>query len=244
MKLKFMAAAIAALAISSTAHATIGDTSATNADLVLLVGTNDGQTYARNLGLLSTFLAGDASTETFNAPTGSIYSSTITGTPIFFGLVATDGTNLYASIPTSVWTGVSGAALTSALATASGIPFGFTNLDASYANANGVEYTGNSGNTNDSTNAQEILSLAAHGSLTSFTGAESTYTESFSEVTPPSGRGNVSTAAITGSWTFNTTTGAVVWDQPSAVPLPAAAWFLGSGLLGLVGIGRRRSNAA
>jgi hypothetical protein len=28
--------------------------------------------------------------------------------------------------------------------------------------------------------------------------------------------------------------------NPAAVPIPAAAWLLGSGLLGLAGIGRRR----
>ena len=31
---------------------------------------------------------------------------------------------------------------------------------------------------------------------------------------------------------------------PAAVPLPAAVWLLGSGLLGLVGVARRKSNAA
>jgi hypothetical protein len=41
------------------------------------------------------------------------------------------------------------------------------------------------------------------------------------------------TLASNGLLTFNAST-------PSAVPLPAAAWLFGSGLLGLVGVGRRR----
>ncbi len=34
-----------------------------------------------------------------------------------------------------------------------------------------------------------------------------------------------------------------VTNPTTAVPLPAAVWLLGSGLLGLVGVGRRRSIA-
>lgn len=43
-------------------------------------------------------------------------------------------------------------------------------------------------------------------------------------------------------WTLNASTGAVTWNvaSPAAVPVPAAAWLLGSGLLGLVGVARRR----
>jgi hypothetical protein len=40
---------------------------------------------------------------------------------------------------------------------------------------------------------------------------------------------------VTGNWTI---TGVV-----SAVPVPAAAWLFGSGLLGLVGVARRRRAA-
>lgn len=46
-----------------------------------------------------------------------------------------------------------------------------------------------------------------------------------------------------GFW-FLSSTGELSYDIPtSAVPLPAAVWLLGSGLLGLAGIGRRRSAA-
>lgn len=39
-------------------------------------------------------------------------------------------------------------------------------------------------------------------------------------------------------------TGGILLGAPAAVPLPAAAWLFGSGVLGLVGIARRRFNAA
>ncbi len=43
--------------------------------------------------------------------------------------------------------------------------------------------------------------------------------------------------ASNGTLTYN------IEGAPAAVPLPAAAWLFGSGLLGLVGIGRRKSKA-
>jgi hypothetical protein len=41
-----------------------------------------------------------------------------------------------------------------------------------------------------------------------------------------------------GSWSFDGA--ALTYGAPSAVPVPAAAWLFGSGLLGLVGIARRK----
>jgi hypothetical protein len=52
-------------------------------------------------------------------------------------------------------------------------------------------------------------------------------------------------AALGGTWSSydtgdftNTYEGAII--NPSAVPVPAALWLFGSGLLGLVGVARRR----
>jgi hypothetical protein len=47
------------------------------------------------------------------------------------------------------------------------------------------------------------------------------------------------------TWTLSAT-GDLVYSVPgaSAVPLPAAVWLLGSGLLGLAGVGRRKSKSA
>lgn len=60
-----------------------------------------------------------------------------------------------------------------------------------------------------------------------------------------SSAGDASTfAQIAGFWSLSNS-GQLTWNAASAaVPVPAAIWLLGSGLLGLVGVGRRRNNAS
>ena len=47
--------------------------------------------------------------------------------------------------------------------------------------------------------------------------------------------------ATPSSWTFTTTAGSSYSMSVTAVPVPAAVWLFGSGLIGLVGIARRKS---
>lgn len=56
------------------------------------------------------------------------------------------------------------------------------------------------------------------------------------------GPGNATT--ITSTLNVSLTANGLVYSTPSAVPLPAAVWLLGSGLLGLAGVGRRKNKAA
>ena len=47
-----------------------------------------------------------------------------------------------------------------------------------------------------------------------------------------------------GQWSVDMTAGTLTYTNPTVVPVPAAVWLLGSGLIGLVGIARRKKVAA
>lgn len=47
-----------------------------------------------------------------------------------------------------------------------------------------------------------------------------------------------------GQWSVDMTAGTLTYTNPTVVPVPAAVWLLGSGLIGLVGIARRQKVAA
>ncbi len=81
------------------------------------------------------------------------------------------------------------------------------------------------------------------GDKTDKIGAGSVYFESLSAA-------DGSATLFSGTWTlsFNAAAGqataaTLTWN-PTAVPLPAAVWLLGSGLMGLAGVGRRRKITA
>lgn len=69
----------------------------------------------------------------------------------------------------------------------------------------------------------------------SFTNDPNTFALVTSKLTGAAGGDGKFTLASNGTLTFNAP------QAPAAVPVPAAAWLFGSGLLGLVGIGRRRA---
>jgi hypothetical protein len=54
------------------------------------------------------------------------------------------------------------------------------------------------------------------------------------------GQGGINTATATPEFTVSLTSSGLTYTAISTVPLPAAVWLLGSGLLGLVGVARRK----
>jgi hypothetical protein len=93
----------------------------------------------------------------------------------------------------------------------------------------GTYFLAISGNGNAPQNAFGFLNEDPNNQLTEFDGLSFVY-----ELDHFQGNGFV-------SFDYNLTLGGTVATTPSAVPVPAAAWLFGSGLLGLVGVARRRS---
>jgi hypothetical protein len=96
-------------------------------------------------------------------------------------------------------------------------------------------YVGTALKTSDGANASSFVANGLIGTALTFyqyakTGFTSTTKTAFSNA-----QGN-------GTWNLSAA-GDLVYSipAPSSVPLPAAVWLLGSGLLGLAGVGRRRS---
>ncbi len=85
--------------------------------------------------------------------------------------------------------------------------------------------------------------------LADLTGTDTSSQLYFDQLTTPNGTTGLATV-LAGQWTlaFNgasgSATSATLTWTPTPVPLPDAVWLLGSGLLGLAGIGRRRIGSA
>jgi hypothetical protein len=96
----------------------------------------------------------------------------------------------------------------------------------------------------DVSSANNIANWYANGSATAQTGIGSS-TELY-KVTM--GAGQTSNIVLTGLGTVSLTNSGLTFSTGggggSTVPLPAAVWLLGSGLLGLAGVGRRKLAAA
>ena len=83
-------------------------------------------------------------------------------------------------------------------------------------------------------------SLLFSNEQTGFGGTQTMTFFSFDAV-DPAFNPSVKTSFTNGQWKVDTALGKV--SYVSAVPVPAAVWLLGSGLVGLIGISRRRKQA-
>jgi hypothetical protein len=163
-----------------------------------------------------------AVTDNGNATTGFGMLTTVSTQPnsVF---ISTDSTNL-GPIEQQLGTHIS-AELNPILGTATFANIGSTN--SAYGGNVGGAYYGSFFGGNSAIRGFGAMDLYA------YTNNVNDYTTVITHVTGAAGGNQQFTLDSTGLLTFNAST-------PSAVPLPAAAWLFGSGLLGLVGVGRRR----
>lgn len=270
LKLKIIALA-AALAATGAANAATSAWSTGNGSLIVYAyNTATTGYYIRDLGvLLNDFLpnsigavAGDnplAGTQTPEGGANVVFAADTTfqnwagsATTILWGAAAGDSLNslsagvarlLYASdvnlAPTNglITNAVGGALLGG---TANAAP---ANGSVAFASGVGSTITNNGGVAGAGSPASSLTALGSAANLYYYTrtvqGTGSAATGAFETVFGNSLNLATLTLASDGSVTYNLDAAA-----PAAVPLPAAAWLLGAGLMGLGGMARRRKAAA
>jgi hypothetical protein len=255
-KSKILAAAIAAVALAGTAHAASPNPpSSGNGDLVLYAwdtnpnATVPNQSYAIDTGISLSSILTFTGSETFNLTGSSVFQGLFgsgVGSDAASGFV--DFTLLAGNDKTANPILVSGASSTPVW-----VP-GQTQVGSVDAWADTA-----AGNLISSTNEYSLTaSIPGNGvtlgtNLLGFTGANDdsvaggTALSLYESVSVPNGGTPkapiLNPAAVTalGITAQLFADGELIISAPAATPLPAAAWLLGSGLLGLFGIGRRRA---
>ncbi len=263
-KIKLWATA-AALAMTSSAFATIN--TSTNPDLLFVAydAAGSGATYVRDLGSLSQ-LTGTANT-LFSAPAGSIFSTQMAGVSaanIDWGVFAVTSLNagnvVYETNASNNVQNRFDTDVPAVVGTLTSNLGALTQLDLAangYAKANG-EYTGST-TTTDQTNAITMLRQASFGNPKASVGVGSS--QNLLSITEDQNNGTADVAQLYtnaalssfgsgnvngGYFTLLNTAGDLQWTSVasvSGVPLPGAALLFVPGLLGLFGFGRRNKAA-
>lgn len=258
MKLKLIAAA-AMFAVAGQASASIANGTAGNGELFLSVFDSVAQTsYVRDLGIdMSTFssngsTAGYSVSFAGDALLASAFGSFASNNNLVWNVAALDttgGTNVggqhYLSTTNASQTTVqntSNGKLTNGFIAVNNYVNAINGVDSdsainnskAFASADGVAYFDAGFKKNWLGNASFDSTAAVGQSLNFFSLAVSS-TSSLGKISATqfgSANGNA-------TWVLGTD-GTLNYTVPSAVPVPAAVWLLGSGLIGMVGVARRK----
>ena len=263
LKLKLVVAAMA-FAVTGQAFAAIAPGSSGNGELFMSVYDGVAQTsYVRDLGVdMNTFIAnGSTAGYSLNYAADSLLTSTFnlaTNTNLLWNVAALDSTvtpglayvgQRYLSTtnsPTASFIGVQTNSNLANFTTADNYVTANNGLVGDFNNAinvsnvahgpnDGYAYFGSGFQNNWRGNAK-FDSTAAVGTPLSFFYLTPSSTVGLGKATIT----QFGSAAGNASWKL-ATDGTLSYSVPAAVPLPAAVWLLGSGLIGMVGVARRKS---
>jgi hypothetical protein len=252
IKAALAAVGLVGLAASHQAAAAIPNAASGNGDLVfVVVDTVTGATFAQDTGKsISSFLPSN----------NASFTDTITSDPGYTSLLAEAGTNAlaYAIVgggygnlaingQSNYYVSTTGAATLSTTTAISNLNLtNFNLIDQNLINplnGNPPTSTGNSwfipaGTIPNYTPASWLPTWNGHSTFNTLSSPGTASNFYFLTGSGSSGR---STDTLIGSMNFAAGVLTYTSNNASAVPLPAAVWLLGSGLVGLMGIGRRRA---
>jgi hypothetical protein len=251
--------AVVALALSSAlpASAALTNTDGGNSSLMLTVW-NGTVSYTRNLGTtLSGFLTsyGDVSSHLFAGD--SVFTTafgTTAATALNWNIVAGDNLNTGSTNPAqTLVTGPQGGGLDLFNGATIGIANANINTQMAFMNSAcgaassctvAAGANGDGGATGWSNLNAFTFETAGIGAVDAQSVPVKLAMYLFaSNASGPGANGATTQFSVNGQesyWTLDAATGNVTWNVAS-VPVPAAVWLLGSGLLGLIGVGRRKA---
>jgi hypothetical protein len=250
-QLKLLAAALAVVAAAPASAALIADGTTGNGDLFLSAWDGAALTsYTLNLGITESAFTGTSNLSFAADPNMAAFLAAVTPANVVWNVVAMDSTGSSNAAGALNYFGTGVAAPTTQTQ-----PINSQLLNSATMN----QYVGSVNNLLGSGNSIEHVSTGptdfAYGNAGVFGpkfGGKITYNTvgtlgqnlnfyEFSSVTGTN-LSKVSVTPFAGQWNLGSNGNLTYTTSVSAVPVPAAAWLFASGLMGLVGVSRRKND--